>query len=181
MSKPVKQMIARDYLDRLGETEDALLVSLRGVSSNDTNLIRARLAKKQIRVMIVRNNLARHAFVDRQLKVLDPLLEGQNALAFGAESVVDVAREIVDIVKDFPGVELKGACLDGLLFEGSDGVERLSKFPTREEAIGNVVTLIVSPGRNLMGSVLGPGRTLGGVIGAIKKKLEDGETIAKQN
>lgn len=181
MSKPVKNMITRDYRERIGDHEDALLVSLRGIGSNDTNAIRARLAEKDIRVVVIRNNLAKNVFEDTQLSSLEPLLQGQSALAFGSESVVEVAREIVDIVKEFPKIELKGACLDGLLFEGTEGVERLSKFPTRDEAIANVVTLVLSPARNLVGSVLGPGRNLGGVIGAVKQKLEDGETIERKN
>ncbi|RMH11110.1 MAG: 50S ribosomal protein L10 [Planctomycetota bacterium] len=179
MSKPVKEMIVRDYKNRVGDLEDAMLISLRGISANDTNEIRQTLAKKEIRVTVIRNALFMKAFGDSKLAELSPLLTGSNALAYGAESVVEVAREIVELAKTFPGIELRGAVLDGELYAGEEGVTRLSKFPTREEAIAEDVTLILSPARNLMGAVKGPGSRLLGVIKAIEEKLEKGESIAK--
>jgi len=179
MSKPVKQLIMQEYLEKLEGANDALLVSLRGISSNNTNTIRADLAKKDIRVTIIRNSLARKAFEGSGLSGLSPVLTGSSAIAYGAESVVEVARELIAMVKDFPGIELKGAVLDGELFAGAEGVERLSKFPTRDEAIAQTVTLILSPARKLMGSVKGPGGRLMGVVKAIEEKLEKGEAIAK--
>ncbi len=179
MSKPVKDMLVRDYLDRLDGVEEAAVVSLRGVSANSNNQIRADLRKKDIRVTIVRNSLFGKAFADKALGSLSPVMEGANALVYGAESVVEVAREIVEIVKEFPEIELKGAILDGELYAGAEGVERLSKFPTREEAIAEDVALILGPGRKLVGAVKGPGSRLVGVIKAIEEKLENGEEIAK--
>ncbi|KAA0216507.1 MAG: 50S ribosomal protein L10 [Leptolyngbya sp. PLA3] len=179
MSKPVKQMIVRDYQGRVGDIEDAMLISLRGVSSNSTNKIRQTLAKKEIRVTVIRNSLFLKAFGDTKLAGLSPLLSGANALAYGAESVVEVAREIVGLLKDFPDIQLRGAVLDGQLFEGEDGVKALSKFPTRDEAIAKDVTLILSPGRKLLGAVKGPGGRLLGIVKAIEEKLEKGEAIAK--
>jgi len=180
MSKLVKDMLVREYQDRLEGVDDAAVISLRGVDANSTNEIRSKLEEKGIRVTIVRNALFKRAFEGKGLEALDKVLVGQNALVYGAESVVDVAREVVDLVKDYPNIELKGACLDGLTFEGEDGVKKLSKFPTREEAIADVVTLILSPGRNLAGQLKGPGGRLAGILKAIQDKLENGEEITKQ-
>jgi large subunit ribosomal protein L10 len=179
MSKPVKNLIAADYKELLGETQDALVIGLRGISSNDTNKIRADLAKKSIRVTVVRNKLFGSTFADTGLASLSDVLSGANALAYGAESVVDVAREIVELVKTFPNIELKGAVLDGQLFSGQDGIEALSKFPTRDEAIAKDVAIIIGPARKLMASVKGPGSQLAGIVKAIEAKLEKGEAIAK--
>lgn len=179
MSKPVKGMIMEAYKDRLGDLSDATLISLRGISANDNNAIRGALAKKEIRVTIVRNKLFGKTFEGTGLEPLGSIMTGANAIAYGAESVVEVARELIELVKEYPDVELKGAVLDGDLYEGEAGVERLSKFPTREEAIAQDVTLILSPARNLVGAIKGPGSTVAGLVKAIEDKLESGETIAK--
>jgi large subunit ribosomal protein L10 len=179
MSKPVKEMMIQDYVDRVGEQENALVIGLRGISSNDTNAIRTGLAKKEIRVTIMRNSLFGKAFGETSLAPLSEVMNGASALAYGAESVVDVAREIVGMLKEYPDIELKGAVLDGMLFEGDAGVKELSKFPTREEAIAENITLVLSPARNLMGAVKGPGSGLAGIIKSIEEKLEKGEAIAK--
>lgn len=179
MSSTTKKYLIRDYKDRMGEFSDALVVSIRGVSANDNNRLRLGLAKKQIKVTVVRNNLARHAFKESGLGGLAPLLEGPTALAYGGSSVVDVAREIITWAEKIQALELRGAILDGVLYEGKKGVERLSKFPTRSEALSQTVTLILSPGRKLMGAVKGPGGKVMGIIKTIESKLEKGEAIAK--
>ncbi|RMH26230.1 MAG: 50S ribosomal protein L10 [Planctomycetota bacterium] len=179
MSKAVKELLVRDYKARLEGVQDALVISVRGVPANDTNRLRLGLAGKSIRVTVVRNALAKRAFADSSLAELAPVLEGPSALAYGAESVVDVARELVKWAKEVQNLELKGAVLDGQLFEGPAGVEALSKFPTREEAVAQAVTLVLSPGRNLMAQIKGPGARVAGLIKAIEEKLEKGEAIAK--
>jgi large subunit ribosomal protein L10 len=107
-------------------------------------------------------------------------MEGSNALAYGAESVVEVARAIVDLIGKHPVLELKGAVLDGQLFEGDAGVKALSRFPTRDEAIAQTVTLILSPGRKLAGQIKGPGGRIAGIVKTIVEKLEKGEVVGGQ-
>lgn len=179
MSKTVKDMIINDYRGRLGEIEDAMVISLRGLDANSNNTLRNGLRKKDIHITVIRNKLFLQAFEGTNLTSLAPILAGSNAVAYGAESVVEVAREIVDLVKKYPDIELRGAVLDGQLFEGEAGVKALSKFPTRDEAIAQDVALILSPGRKLLGSIKGPGGRLLGIVKAIEEKLEKGETIAK--
>lgn len=179
MSKTVKQMILRDYDARLGDAKDVLLINIRGVNAIGTTKLRSKLRKKNIRVSVVRNSLFRRRSTGTGLEALVPLLVGPTAVAFGGNSVVEVAREIVELLKEFPGIELKGAMLDGQVFSGDDGVKRLSKFPTREEAIAQSVSLVLSPGRKLASSILGPGRTVASLVKAVETKLEKGEAIAK--
>jgi len=179
MSKPVKEAMILDYQRALEGHENALVVSIRGIAANENNRLRQELAQKDIRITVVRNTLAKKAFVDSPLGGLGPVLDGPSALAYGAESVVDVARAIVEFAKEIEALELKGAILDGQLFEGDEGVRRLSKFPTREEALADAVTLILSPGRNLAGQIKGPGSRIAGLIKAIEERLEKGEEISR--
>lgn len=179
MSKTVKNFMMRDYQTLLEGVEDAVVVSIRGIPANDNNELRSSLAEKDISVTVVRNSLARKAFEGTKLENLSPIFEGPSAIAYGGETVIDVARELVDWAKKVEALELKGAVLDGELYAGDEGVRRLSKFPTREEALADAVTLILSPGRNLAGAALGPGANLLAVVEAIKTKLEDGEEISK--
>ncbi|MDX2147279.1 MAG: 50S ribosomal protein L10 [Planctomycetota bacterium] len=179
MSKSVKEMIMRDYTSRFGSQKEAMVVSIRQMKAVDSTRLRSNLHKHKIRVTVVQNALARRVITGTPLEPLGKLLTGPSALAFGGETVVDVAREVMKLIEKFPQLELKGAVLDGQLFEGKKGVEELSKFPTREEAIGQVVTLVISPARKLVGQIQGPGSNLAGIIKAVELKLEKGEAIAK--
>jgi len=180
MSKAVKTLMIRDYKARFEGVNDAVLVSLSGVRGIDTNKMRTALAGKSIKVTMVRNNLAKHAFKDSGLKSLEAMLTGSSSVAYGAESVVDVARELVTFAKKLDKLELRAAVLDGVVFEGKKGVEKLAKFPTRKEALAQTVTLVLSPAQKLMGQVKGPGGKVMSVVKSVQEKLEKGETIAKQ-
>lgn len=179
MSKSMKELIIREYETRFEGVDDAMLISIRGVDAISNNKIRLGLAEKDIHVTVLRNSLARSAFKGTGLEALSQVLEGPNALVYGADSVINVARQIVELLKDFPAIGLNGAVLDGELFEGAEGVRQLSTFPTRDEAIVQAVTLILSPARNLVGQIKGPGSRISGLVKAIEEKLEKGEAIAK--
>ncbi len=118
MSKPIKEMILAEYLQRFKGVENALLIDIRGIDANDNNTLRLDLGKKDIRITVVKNTLARKAFAGTSLELFCSVLDGPSALAWGAESVVDVARELTDWAKKIAELDLKAAILDGQLFEG---------------------------------------------------------------
>lgn len=183
MSKTVKQAIMRDYKNRLGgdagEFGDAMIISVRGLKARDNTTMRLGLAKQKIKVTVVRNALARKSISGTHMEKLSDLLTGPSAIVYGGASIVEVARAIVKLVEKFPTIELKGAILDGMLYSGKKGVEELSKFPTKDEAIAKAVTLIVSPGRNLLGQLKGPVSSVAGLVKAVETRLEKGEEIKK--
>lgn len=179
MSKTVKGMMEKDYESRIAGAGEAMVISIRGMKAIQTTQLRRTLASKKIKIMVVRNALARKNFKGTPLEKLSDLLTGSSALAFGGGSIIEVAREIVGMLKDMPGIELKGAILDGLLFSGDKGVKELSKYPTKAEAQAELITLLVGPGRKLAAQLKGPGSNVAGIIKAIEGKLEKGEAIAK--
>jgi len=176
MSKPIKSLITNNYQSRFADLDSAVLIDVRGVGANDNARLRQDLADKQIRVTVVKNSLARAAFKDTALERLNELLEGPNAMVYGGQSVVEVARELITIVKTIKQIEFKGAIMEGQLF-GPDELEALSKYPTRDEAIAQVVQIVLSPAQNVVGAVLGPGRKVASLVKAVEEKLEKGETV----
>lgn len=179
MSRPVKELIVKEYQERFAEVDSALVIDIRGISANDNNALRLGLQKQNIHITVIKNTLARKAFAGTPLENLKTALEGPSALAYGAESVVDVARLLVDWAKKVAKLELKGAILDGEYFEGEEGVKRVSKLPTREEALAQTVTLILSPGGKILSAAKGPGGKILGIVKTIEEKLEKGESITK--
>ncbi len=178
MSKPVKNLVTESYRQRFAELDGAVLVDIRGVTSNDTNRLRATLMEKNVRITVVKNSLAARAVEGTALENLQTLLTGPNAFVYGGESVVTVARDLLQWARDVENLTINGAIMDGQVF-GPDEVEALSKYPTREEQQAKVVQIILSPGSNLAGAILGPGRKIASLVKAIEEKLEKGETIAK--
>lgn len=179
MSKPVKEMMIEDYKRRFEGVDNALVVDIRGIDAAHNHELRHDLREKSIRVTVVKNTLARKALAGTGLEALLPALDGPSAITYGGESVVEVARAVVDWAKKIDTLDLKGAVLDGQYFDGEDGVKQLSKFPTRDEALAEVVQLVLTPGGELVGAVAGPGGQLMAVVESLIDKLEKGESITK--
>lgn len=180
MSKAMKEMLIRDFKSRFEGCNDATLISIRGVKAIDTTKLRGVLRKNKVKVTVIRNSLAKKALAGSGLEPLFPMFTGNNALVYGGSSVVEIARELTKALADMPNLEIKGAVLDGQIFEGAKGVKELSKYPTREEALGQTVTLLLGPARKLAAQIKGPGSNIAGIIKAIETKLEKGEAIAKK-
>jgi large subunit ribosomal protein L10 len=176
MSKHVKGLITASYKRRFTDHDGAVLVEIRGIKSNDLNKLRGELAKQKMRAMVVKNSLAKKAVEGTRLAGLDKMIEGPTTFVYGGDSVVNIARELVKLVKEIENLKLKGALMEGEVY-GPDQIENLSKFPTRAEAHGQVVQLFLSPARKLSGQLVGPGRKVAGLVEAIKGKLEKGEAI----
>lgn len=168
MSKPVKNMIASEYARRFDGVTGAVVVEIRGLDAKATTNVRGKLRSKGIQVTVVKNALARRSFKGGPLASLEKALKGPSALLTGPESAVLVAREIVKVAEAEKKVVLKGAIFDGEYYDGEAGVKKLGSFPTKEEAQAKVVTLVLSPARNIMG-----------VVKTIQEKLEKGESVAK--
>jgi len=181
MSKPVKNLITKSYQNRFVGVTGAVLVDIRGIEANDNNALRQGLAAKQIKISVVKNSLARKAFEGTDLEGISEMITGPSAMVYPVSeetSAVSVARELVDWAKKLEHLEFRGAILDGIQF-GPDQIETLSKYPTKDEAQAKVVTMLLSPGRNLVGAVTAPAGNIAGILKTIQEKLEAGETIAK--
>jgi large subunit ribosomal protein L10 len=177
MSKPVKQMIVKEYRAKFDAAEAAVLVEIRGMDALSTNKMRNDFAHKKVRVTVVKNNLARQALKGGALESLSDHFTGPSALVYGAGSVVDLARDLVKWAKGNDKFVFKAAVLDGTVYEGPAGIGQLSKLPTLPEAKSNVLTLILSPARKAMGVVKAPGANVMGIVKEIQSRLEKGETI----
>lgn len=170
MSKPVKDLVTNEYKELFGNADGACVVSVIGLDAISTNKLRGELRAKNLNLKVIKNSLARRAFGDGPLAALGTALTGPCALVTGGESVIDVAKALVDLKKTFPQIELKQGVFGG----DTDliDLERLASMKSRTELIGEVAMLVVSPGRNIAGCVAGPASLIAGCIKAIADKEE---------
>lgn len=172
MSKYVKDLVTRDIKREFDGVEDAVLVTYVGMDANTTNELRGELESKNIKMLVVKNSLARRAAEGTNLAPAFEGAKGQVAVCWGSSDFVSLVKEIVKIDRDevkyskFKGV---GGVLDGERLDAA-GLQAVSKWPSREEQISILVGQILSPGAQLSAALLGPGAAL---ASQIKKKGED--------
>ena len=172
MSKPIKDLIRKELVGRFEGVTSLAVVGFSGLDAISTHMVRGRLAEKNISMTVVKNSIARNAFKSVGLDSAAGVLEGPCAVAFGADSVVEVVRTLLDVAKDAPKLTVKAALMDGEVF-GADRIEELSKYPTREEAIGRAVSCILAGGSKLAGCLIGPGSKISSILKTIEEKAGD--------
>lgn len=174
MSKYVKDLVTRDIKRRLDGVEDAVLVSCVGMDANTTNELRGELQKQDIHMLVVKNSLARRATDGTQLAAAFEGAGGQIGVCWGSSDFVSLVKELVKLDKDkekYDKFVANGGVMDGERLD-ADGVRAVSKWPSRQEQISMLVGQILSPGAQLSGALLGPGRMLNSQL---KKKGEEAE------
>lgn len=177
MSKPIKELVRKELLKRLDGVSSLAVIGFTGLNAVVNNQMRRRLRTKNIRVSVVKNALAKQAFKEIGIDIAAELLDGPCALVYGGESVVSVVRELMEIGKDAKALAIKGAVMEGTIFK-ADQVEALSKYPTRNEAISQLVGSILSPARKLAACIIAPGSALASILKTIEEKAPKAEEPA---
>lgn len=174
MSKKVKNLITQELHDRLEGVEAVAVLNPRGMNAIKNNEFRRKLHAQGAKMTVVRNTLVKRATAGGKLVGFESLLEGPSALVYSkTASVSAVARLLMDEKKTNDALELRGVFFDGDVFVGEEGVKKVSKFPTREEAVAQLVGALLGPGKKLAGALKGPGGKVGGLLKAIEEKAKD--------
>lgn len=173
MSKFVKGLIQSELQEMIANKgiKDFMIVSTIGINGIDNNVMRGELSKKGIGLLVVKNSIIRRALSDSKLDSAANLFNGPCAVAYGGESIVDIAKEMVEWKRKLPVLSIKGAYLEGTALDAK-GAESLSKMPSKAEIQGQVIMLANSPGRRVAGAIAGPGGRIAGCIKAIADKKE---------
>lgn len=171
MSKRVKTLVMSEVTKRFGNTKDFLVLDASKVTAVKVNKLRLRAEKLGIKILTVKNTLALKALSEAGVTSLKPILTGPSALVWGGADIVALSKEITkwSKEKDLKDLKIKGGTLDGQTLD-EKGVEILSKSAGKPELLGQILSLIKSPGGQLAAALIGPGGYLSGQVKAIAEK-----------
>jgi large subunit ribosomal protein L10 len=172
MSKEIKQLEMTSLRETFQDVRDMVFLSIAKQDCQADNQMRTALRKKNIRLKMVKNSLARRVFDELGMKT-ERLWEGPTFLAWGSTSTADLSKELDALVKKNDKLKVKGVMAEGLEITFKQALA----MPTRAEAIGRIVSLTLSPAARLAGQIIGPGSQL---VGQIKMLAERGEKTERE-
>lgn len=171
MSKQVKELLTRDLSRRLTDVSDCVVANVVGLDAISTTALRRRLREKNIRLMVVKNSLARRATEGTSLAPAFEGLDGASAVVWGGEDFVSLVKEVVELDKDpvYERFEARGGVMDGERLD-ADKVRAISQWPSRFEQLSILSGQLTSPWTRLQSQLIGPGGKLASQIEEKSKK-----------
>ncbi len=170
MSKQIKRMEMDSLKKTFEGVRDLVLLNFSKVSAQADNQMRLTLRKKNIRMHMVKNSLARRVFEELGIKTTKAW-EGPTTLAWGADSIADLSKTIDEVVlKKNKNIQAKGAIAEGEEISFDEAKTR----PTRAEAIGTILAMILGPAAQIAGQIAGPAAQIAGQIKTLADKAPDG-------
>lgn len=167
----------QDLIDSLAKdfsnAASIYLLDFEKITVAQDNALRINLRKKGIIYKAAKNRLIREALKKANLSGLDSYLKGATSVMLGDENdPMMPAREVVEFHKKLPDIlKAKGISLDGTSLNGAE-LDNLAKMPNKSELIGQVISLTLSSGANLIALIKGPGSKIAGQIKTLEQKLE---------
>lgn len=151
MPNIVNQMVFRELTEAFKEAEGLVLVSFGGLTVEQSEGLRTKLAEKNVQFRMVRNTLARQVLADRDIVLPeDNALKGNTGIAYGdAEAAIDAAKVFADKeVKKTGLVTFKGGMLEGNALDAKSA-RALADLPDRDTLHAQLLGVISGPARGL--------------------------------
>ena len=147
ISKDKKQQLVADLNELLSDAKMTVFAKYQGLTVAEMQELRAAAREKNVKIKIVKNRLVRVAMGNIAVyKDTDTsALEGQLLYAVSNEDEVAPAQVLAKFAKEHEALELKGAFSGAGASLSEQEVQDLSKLPSKEQLIGQVVDMLFSP------------------------------------
>jgi large subunit ribosomal protein L10 len=171
-----KDLTIAALVDEIKATNVLYLADASSMDAESTSNLRRACSTGGVRMKVVKNTLLQQAMErieNKDYSALFPTLVGQTAILFAEKGNVP-AKLIRDFRKKGERPILKSAWIDEAVFIGDDQVAILSNLKGKEELIGDIIALLQSPIKNVIGSLQGGGgQKIAGLVKALEARASN--------
>lgn len=171
MPTQAKQAQVAELVEVLSTEDTAIISDHRGLSVADLLRIRRQLRERDIRFRVIKNRLARIAAEQAGRSDLIPLLSGSSALVTGGGDESALARGLLEALRPYRTIEVRGAALRGTTVDGAT-VARLASLPPREVLLAQLAGGLAAPLGTMAGLLAAPLRDLGYGLAQLRDQRE---------
>jgi large subunit ribosomal protein L10 len=171
MTREQKAQVIADLTDVLAGVKNLYLTDTEGLNAAQTSALRRACFKANIKLSVVKNTLLAKAMEasDKDFGALKDILNGNTSLM-----IADAGNVPAKVIKDFRKKSakpiLKGAYIEEAIYIGDDQIDALVAIKSREELIGDIITLLQSPAKNVVSALQSGGNTITGVLKTLSER-----------
>jgi large subunit ribosomal protein L10 len=172
MTKAEKNQLIEDLAVTLTENDVVYLADTSELNAEATSNLRRNCFTQGIKLNVVKNTLLMKAFErveGKDFSGLYDVLAGPTAVML-SETGNAPAKLIKEFRKNHPKPLLKGAYVEEMCYIGDDQLQTLVDIKSREELIGEVITLLQSPIQNVVGALKSGGNTVAGLVKTLSER-----------
>ena len=153
--------------DKIDKAQVAIVTDYKTLTVEEITKVRRELQKENGDYMVTKNTLAKIAIKGTQYEVLEDVLSGPVAIAFGYGDQVVPAKVLSKFIKETKKGAILAAALDGKLLN-ADEAKALAELPSKEEIYAKMLGSINSPASGLVYSVNGVMAALTRAVAAVR-------------
>ena len=171
MTREEKSLEIKEILEVLKSNQNIYLTDISGLNALETSNLRRMCFKAGVKLSVVKNTLLEKAMndSDKDFGSLKDTLKGNTSVM-----IAEVSSAPAKVIKNFRKKSdkpiLKGAMIEEDIYIGDDQLETLFAIKSREELVGDIITLLQSPAKNLVSALSSGGGRLSGILQTLSNK-----------
>jgi len=131
MPKSEKLQKVSELTERIRGSRAMFIADYRGLTVADVTELRRTLRESGARFTVAKNTLLRRAAGEAGVDGLDDLLQGPTAVAFVDGDPITAAKSLVDAIRRFRTLEIRGGFMEGRVMTSADA-QNLATIEPRE-------------------------------------------------
>ncbi len=176
MTREEKAQVITELTDKLKENNHFYVTDTSGLTVAEVNKFRGMCFDQGIEYHIYKNTLIKKALeaIDEDYSELDDVLKGTSGLMFSKENGNAPAKIIKKFKKDDPNQrpKFKAASIDTDIYKGEEQLDLLSKLKSKQELIGEIITLLQSPAKNVISALQSGEHQIAGIVKTLSEREE---------
>ena len=174
MTREEKANVIAELTDKLNENNHFYITDTSGLSVAEINKFRGMCFGEGIEYKVYKNTLIKKALDSMEVDYseLDDALKGFSGIMFSKEFASIPAKVIKKFRKQDPDKrpKFKAASIDTDIFIGEDHLNTLSNIKSKQELIGDIITILQSPATNVISALLSGEQQLAGIVKTLGEK-----------
>ena len=155
----------------LNDNNNFYLADISGLTAEENSALRRLCFKRDVSLQVVKNTLLKKALEknNADFSELYDVLVGNTSI-MQAEAGNAPAKVIKEFRKKNDKPILKAAHIEESLYIGDENLSALADLKSKDELIGDIITLLQSPAKNVISSLQSGGNKLSGIVKALEER-----------